>query len=105
MTNRAPDWLAQAGHDLKHARHALDDGDFDWACFAAHQAAEKAVKALFLSLGGEGWGHSITRLMRAATDIFLDAPVPIDLFVISSAELAEGRGVAGRLTREGVRLL
>ena len=41
---------------------------------------------------------------EAATDIFLEAPVPIDLFVISSAELAEGRGVAGRLTREGVRL-
>jgi HEPN domain-containing protein len=38
MTNRAPDWLAQAGHDLEHARHALDDGDFDWSCFAAHQA-------------------------------------------------------------------
>jgi hypothetical protein len=33
------------------------------------------------------------------------APVPIDLFVFSSAELAEGRGVAGRLTREGARLL
>jgi HEPN domain-containing protein len=66
MTNRAPDWLAQAGHDLEHARHALDDGDFDWACFAAHQAAEKAVKALFLSLGGEGWGHSVTRLLRDA---------------------------------------
>lgn len=67
MTNRAPDWLAQAGHDLEHARHALDDGDFDWSCFAAHQAAEKAVKALFLSLGGEGWGHSITRLLRDAS--------------------------------------
>jgi predicted nucleotidyltransferase len=45
------------------------------------------------------------QVQEAATDIFLDAPVPIDLFVISSAELAEGRGVAGRLTREGVRLL
>jgi hypothetical protein len=29
MTNRAPDWLAQAGHDLEHAQHALDDSDFD----------------------------------------------------------------------------
>jgi HEPN domain-containing protein len=64
MTNRAPDWLAQAGHDLEHARHAREDADYDWACFAAHQSAEKAVKALFLSLGGEGWGHSITRLLK-----------------------------------------
>ena len=64
MANRADDWLAQAAHDLQHARHALEDGDYDWACFAAHQAAEKAVKGLFLRMGGEGWGHSVTRLLK-----------------------------------------
>jgi HEPN domain-containing protein len=63
MANRAPDWLAQAAHDLEHARHACEYGDYDWACFAAHQTAEKAVKALLISLAGEGWGHSITRLL------------------------------------------
>jgi predicted nucleotidyltransferase len=42
---------------------------------------------------------------EAAMDIFLEAPVPIDLFVLSSAEVDKGRGVAGRLAREGVRLL
>lgn len=56
MANRAQDWLA-------HARHALDDGDYEWACFAAQQGAEKAVKGLVPTLGGEGWGHSITRLL------------------------------------------
>ena len=65
MSNRAFDWLAQADHDLGHARHALEDTDYDWACFAARQAAEKAVKAIFLHLGGEGWGHSITRLLKS----------------------------------------
>ena len=64
MSNRAADWLAQAGHDLEHARHALKVGDYDWTCFAAHQAAEKALKGLFLQLGGEGWGHSLTRLFK-----------------------------------------
>lgn len=64
MSNRATDWLAQATHDLDHARHALEAGDYDWACFAAHQAAEKAVKALFLHLGGEAWGHSVARLLQ-----------------------------------------
>jgi len=64
MTNRAEDWIAQAGHDLNHAGHALEAGDYDWACFAAHQAAEKAVKGLFLFLGGEGWGHVVTRLLK-----------------------------------------
>ncbi len=63
MSNRALDWLAQAIHDLEHARHASEDGDYDWACFAAQQAAEKSVKALFLSLGGDGWGHVVTRLL------------------------------------------
>jgi HEPN domain-containing protein len=58
------DWLTQAAHDLEHARHSMEDKDFDWACFAAHQAAEKAVKGLFLHLGGEGWGHAISRLLK-----------------------------------------
>ncbi|MEE8585296.1 MAG: HEPN domain-containing protein [Acidobacteriota bacterium] len=64
MANRALDWLAQAAHDLEHAEHSLEDGDYDWACFAAHQAAEKAVKGLYLRLGGEAWGHSVTRLLK-----------------------------------------
>ena len=64
MPNRAHDWLAQADHDLKHARNAQQDGDYDWACFAAHQAAEKAVKGLFLALEGEAWGHSLTSLVE-----------------------------------------
>jgi HEPN domain-containing protein len=64
MSNRAGDWLSQASHDLEHARHSSDSSDYDWACFAAHQAAEKAVKAFFLYLGGEGWGHAITRLLK-----------------------------------------
>lgn len=73
MANRAHDWLAQARHDLDHARHSVDAGDFEWACFAAHQGAEKAVKGLLLALGGEGWGHSITRLLM---DLTLQVQVP-----------------------------
>jgi len=29
-------------------------GHYEWACFAAHQAAEKALKAVYQSLGP--WG-------------------------------------------------
>lgn len=39
---RARDWWVQAEADLRHARHALEDEDYEWACFAAQQAAEKA---------------------------------------------------------------
>jgi HEPN domain-containing protein len=49
--------------DLDHARNTLADGVYEWAAFAAQQAAEKAVKALFQSLGGEARGHSVTQLL------------------------------------------
>jgi HEPN domain-containing protein len=63
MGNRYADWLRQAEADLRHARHALEDGDYEWSCFAAHQAAEKAIKALFQKLGMDAWGHTLTALI------------------------------------------
>ena len=59
MASRAKDWAAQARHDLEHARHSLEAGDYEWACFAAQQAAEKVLKALYQKAGGEAWGHSV----------------------------------------------
>ena len=53
---------------MQHARHALDDTDYEWAAFAAQQGAEKALKALILTLGGEPWGHSVTGLVEALPD-------------------------------------
>jgi HEPN domain-containing protein len=63
MANRARDWLNQAVQDLAQAEVSRDTGHHDWACFAAHQAAEKAVKALHLHLGQEAWGHVVARLL------------------------------------------
>lgn len=63
MANRSRDWLRQAEADLQHAGHARNSGDFDWSCFAAHQAAEKGVKSVILSRSAEAWGHSVTRLV------------------------------------------
>lgn len=63
MPSRHEDWLKQARRDLDHARHALRDGDYEWACFAAQQGAEKAAEALFQSLGAEAWGHSVSALL------------------------------------------
>ena len=51
MANRAPDWLAQAQRDFEHAEQSRGAGRHEWACFAAQQAAEKAVKALHLHAG------------------------------------------------------
>ena len=68
MPDRSGDWLAQARRDLNHAVHACKDTDFEWSCFSAQQAAEKAVKAVFLYLHGEGWGHSVYGLLGTLGD-------------------------------------
>ena len=63
MPNRAKDWFAQAQRDLEQAKASQEDGRHEWACFAAQQAAEMAVKALHLSVGQEAWGHVVARLL------------------------------------------
>jgi HEPN domain-containing protein len=68
MPNRAGDWLTQARRDLELARHAANGGFHEWACFAAQQAAEKAVKALVAALGGEARGHSIVAMAKLLPD-------------------------------------
>ncbi|MBI2160155.1 MAG: HEPN domain-containing protein [candidate division NC10 bacterium] len=62
--SRAPDWFSQAERDLGQAEDSRRAGRHEWACFAAHQAAEKAVKALHLHLGQEAWGHVVAKLLR-----------------------------------------
>ena len=61
---RSADWIEQARSDLEHARHDLAGAYFEWACFSAQQAAEKAVKAVFQKLGSEAWGHSAADLLQ-----------------------------------------
>ncbi len=61
---RSADWMDQAEGDLDHARNDLEDAFYEWACFSAQQAAEKAVKVVFQALGQEAWGHSVADLLR-----------------------------------------
>ena len=53
MPERHQDWLRQARDDLDHARLSARQAHLEWAAFAAQQAAEKACKALHLSLGSD----------------------------------------------------
>jgi HEPN domain-containing protein len=76
MANRWRDWWSQAERDLEHARESANAGRHEWACFAAHQSAEKAVKALHLRLGQEAWGHVLSRLL---TELPGAAAAPADL--------------------------
>jgi len=64
MPERSKDWLNQAVKDLKVAEEMMKDEFFEWSCFIAQQAAEKAIKAVFQKLNAAAWGHSIFDLMR-----------------------------------------
>ncbi len=70
---RSKDWIEQAEWDLEHARLALEHAFYDWACFSAQQAAEKAVKALFQKQGAIAWGHSVAEFLRELSKHF-DVP-------------------------------
>ena len=61
---RSKDWIDAAQGDLEHARNDMEGGFYNWACFSAQQAAEKAVKAVFQRMGAEAWGHSVADLLK-----------------------------------------
>ncbi len=87
-SNRTEDWLAQARRDLEQAEDSRQADRHEWACFAAQQAAEKAVKALHLASGQEAWGHVVARLLRElpesskAEDELVDKGRVLDSFYI-----------------------
>lgn len=64
MPERSKDWIKQAQRDLDSARSQMKDGFFEWACFIAQQAAEKAAKAVYQKMGAEVWGHSVSDLLK-----------------------------------------
>ena len=76
MSDRSHDWFRQAERDLAQAADARQAERHEWACFAAQQAAEKAVKALHLAFGQDAWGHVIARLLQEVPD---DQCVPAEL--------------------------
>ncbi len=61
---RSKDWLDEAQGDLDHAQNDVQGGFYNWACFSAQQAAEKAIKAVFQRMGAEAWGHSVADLLK-----------------------------------------
>ncbi len=88
MSNRARDWLAQAERDLEQAQDSARADRHEWACFAAQQAAEKAVKALHLAKGQEAWGHVIARLLKelplSVPPLLIDRARVLDNFYLAT---------------------
>lgn len=41
-------WLTKAKKDFKAAKNSFESEDYEWACFQAQQAVEKALKAIYI---------------------------------------------------------
>lgn len=78
--------MEQAERDLAQARHAASGMFYEWACFSAQQAVEKAV---FQKMGGEAWGHSVADLMRLLAGSDDEAyELPDEAFELDKAYIA-----------------
>ena len=82
MTGRSLDRIAQADRDLAQAEASAREERHEWACFAAQQASEKAVKGLHLHLGQEAWGHMVAKLLS-------ELPIPVDRDLIEQAHVLD----------------
>ena len=56
-------WWLTAQEDLEVAKTLHEAGKFSHACCLAQQSAEKAIKALWLSIDRDPWGHSLQKLV------------------------------------------
>jgi HEPN domain-containing protein len=75
MPSRPLDWLNQSERDLEEAEDSMKNAKYEWACFAAQQSAEKAVKALYNALNKEIWSHSISRMLSQLGEYKVDIEI------------------------------
>ncbi|MCX6090099.1 MAG: HEPN domain-containing protein [Candidatus Atribacteria bacterium] len=68
MPERSQDRIKQALRDIESAQIQEENGFYEWACFIAHQASEKALKSVYQKMGGVVWGHSLSDLLKGLAD-------------------------------------
>ena len=60
----AKEWMRKAEKDLRTAKVNLDNKEYEAAAFFSHQAAEKALKALYIVKFGRLWKtHDLVGLL------------------------------------------
>jgi len=64
-------WMLSARRTLASARRDAEAGDYNWACFKAHQGAERALKAALWGLGEPAIGHSPVALVERLAQLGL----------------------------------
>jgi len=67
VREEAVDWWKEASHNLRQAKKNFEIEEFSVAAFLAHQAAEKALKALYIVVKSRlpPRGHDLLKLGRA----------------------------------------
>lgn len=85
VMSRASAWLRQAASDLAQARDSHSAGRYEWACYAASQAGEKALKAGLITLGADAvWGHNLAALLDR---LWREAGLPQDAALLDDARI------------------
>jgi HEPN domain-containing protein len=107
-------WIELGRGELQQAGHAMENGGYHFVAFLAHQAAEQALKGLWL-FRGDGIpprSHNLVELARAleAPDGILDACARLGPHYMASRypDIAEGNPAdnytavtAGELLQDG----
>ncbi|MEM4619254.1 MAG: HEPN domain-containing protein [Desulfurococcaceae archaeon] len=62
---------------LESAKKDHVNRDYNWSCFKAHQAAEKALKAILWGLGSPRIGHSLVELGNVLKSIGIEISIDI----------------------------
>lgn len=79
-------WVRQAREDYKTSLILKDNGRFASSCFWSHQAAEKALKAVWYWKDKDPWGHSLQKLIELLEekrlDILMEDAIFLDHFYI-----------------------
>ena len=61
-------WMRAARDDMKTTEVLEQAGQFSHSCFHAHQAAEKACKAMLYYHDFDPWGRSVANLLRKSNE-------------------------------------
>lgn len=109
-------WWRQAADDLEAGQALAAVGKNAQAAFLAQQAGEKALKALWIRLDLDPWGHSLARLIKelpaaeaACLQGHLDAALALDKLYIPTrypdalAELTPGEAYTAAEAQAAIR--
>jgi len=75
-------WIRSSIKTIESSKKDLELGEYSWACFKAHQAAEKALKALLWGIGSPGYGHSLPKLIEYIIQQGIEAGEEIRMYSI-----------------------